>query len=239
MDVFNAITTRRSIRRFKAQPVSIDDLHFIIEMAMSTPSAGNLQDYRFIVVTDKAMIKELPDFCMEQMWISSAPAVIVVCSQPAVQKKWYGASGDIFARQNAAAATQNILLSAHALGLGACWVSGFNQEKIDDFFDATGRARIEAVIPIGYPAQKPEPKSEFTINNMLFFNTYGMDISEWDKFNKDYAKIREKRLGELHDRFKEKSSSAKVVIKDIGKKLKETHVKVKEKLAKENVKEKK
>lgn len=239
MDVFNAIATRRSIRHFKAKPISDDDINFIIEMAMFAPSSGNLQDFRFIVLTDKAMIKELPDFCMDQMWISGAPAVIVVCSQPSLQKKWYGASGDIFARQNSAAASQNILLSAHALGLGACWVSGFNQEKIDDFFGTTGQARVEAVIPVGYPSRKPDTKSEYAINNMLFFNTYGNDISNLDNFNFDYALIRDKRLDDFKDKFRKNSPDMKVHIKHIGGKLKETHSKLKKKLVNRKLKPKK
>ncbi len=224
------MATRRSIRRFKAKPVERDDLHFIIEMAMKAPSAGNLQDYRFIIVRDKAVIKELPDYCMDQMWISGAPIVIVVCSQPKLQKKWYGAPGEIFARQNAAAATQNILLAAHGLGLGACWVSGFNQEKVDNLFELNGKARVESIIPIGYPAEKPVSKTEFTLNNMLFFDIYEGDIADWDRFTKNYSGIIEKKLASAKEKFKEKSSGAKVTIKDISKKLKDAHAKVKKKL---------
>ena len=228
MDTLNAIATRRSTRLFKAKPVSSDDLLLLVEMALKAPSSGNLQDYRFIVVTDKLMIKELPDFCMDQMWISSAPAVIVVCSQPSIQKKWYGAPGDIFARQNAAAATQNILLAAHDIGLGSCWISGFNQEKIDEFFGATGQARVEAVIPIGYPVRKPEPKKEFELQNTLFFNSYGMDVSDWDKFNHNYSLKMEKKLKLAKQDVAGFSDKAKIHIQDITKKIKHHHKKLKE-----------
>jgi len=232
MDTLKAIATRRSTRLFKAKPVSTDDLHLLVEMALKAPSAGNLQDYRFIIVTDKLKIKELPDFCMDQMWISSAPAVIVVCSQPSVQKKWYGAPGDIFARQNAAAATQNILLAAHSIGLGSCWISGFNQEKIDEFFGTTGKARVESIIPIGYPVRKPEPKQEFELINTLFFNTYGMNISDWEQFNHDYSLIMEKKLKLAKQDAGTFSDKAKIHIQDITKKIKHHHKKIKEHISK-------
>ncbi len=226
MDALKAIETRRSTRLFKAKPVDTDDLHLLVEMALKAPSAGNLQDYRFIVVTDKAMIKQIPDFCMDQAWISSAPAVIVVCSQPAVQRKWYGAPGEVFARQGAAAAAQNILIAATAIGLSSCWVSGFNQERIDEFFGTTGRARVEVVIPIGYPSRKPEPKSEYGLNNTMFFNTYGMDIANWDKFNKNYSVIIEKKLSHLKEQKADFMTKTRVRIKDLTKKLKEQHAKM-------------
>jgi len=173
------------------------------------------------VVTDKGMIKQLPELCMDQAWISSAPAVIVVCSQPKVQKKWYGAPGDIFARQGAAAAAQNILIAATAIGLSSCWVSGFNQEKIDSFFGTTGKARVEVIIPIGYPARKPDKKTEFGLNNTMFFNTYGMDIADWDRFNKNYSVIIEKKLSSLKENKEDWFEQTRIKIKDFTRKLRD------------------
>jgi len=236
MDALQAIEERRSTRLFRAKPVRSDDLHILVELALKAPSAGNLQDYRFIVVTDKQMIKKLPDFCMDQAWISSAPAVIVVCSQPAVQKKWYGAAGDVFARQGAAAAAQNILIGATAIGLSSCWISGFDQEAIDSFFGTSGKARVEVIIPLGYPARKPEKKSEFGLNNTLFFNTYGMDISNWDKFNKNYSIIIEKKKNELIDNKEEFLSNIKIKIKDLTEKLKTQHKRLQKKALKKKKK---
>ena len=150
MDIISAIQTRRSIRRFKYRQIPKDELYLLIELALCAPSAGNLQDYQFIICTNSDTIDELPEYCMDQHWISSAPAVIVVCSQPEIQEKWYGPAGDFFARQNAAAATQNILLSAHALGFGTCWVGAFDVDSINHLFNIPQVVRVKALIPMGY-----------------------------------------------------------------------------------------
>ena len=231
MDALEAIEKRRSTRLFRAKPIDSDDLHLLVEMALKAPSAGNLQDYRFIVVTDKSMIKELPELCMDQAWISSAPAVIVVCSQPTIQKKWYGQPGEIFARQGAAAAAQNILIAATAIGLSSCWISGFNQEKIDSLFGTSGKARVEVIIPLGYPARKPENKTEFGLNNTMFFNTYGMDIANWDKFNKNYSKIIEKKIKHFSENKDDWMAKTRIKIKDITQQLKEQHKKISKQIA--------
>jgi nitroreductase len=202
MDVFKCITGRRSIRNFKEREVDKDDLYLLVESAMHAPTSGNLQDCRFIVTTKKEIIHKTAQHCMEQDWISGATGLIAICSQPKLQKEWYGENGDkIFSIQNAAAAAQNILLSAHALGLGACWVSGFDQKEINDLFD-TGDARVEVIIPVGYPNEKPDKKVIEEIDAVMFFDKYGNDKSNLTLMNKDYSVILEKELQELPEKSK-------------------------------------
>ena len=188
MNVFKAISSRRSIRQFKNRPVDKDDLFMLIELGMQAPTAGNMQDFRFIGVFDKETILKLPKACLDQYWITSAPALIVVCSQPQLQATWFGERGrHVFATQNAAMATQNILLAAHAMGLGACMVSGFDQEKVDAIFGVGGKGRVEAIIPVGYPAETPDRKEENEMDVMLYFEKWGNDKEDPALINKDYS----------------------------------------------------
>ncbi len=221
IDFFKVLTSRRSIRMYRATPVDEGDLFLLVEMALKAPSAGNLQDYRFIVCTDKKMIYKLPEMCMDQMWMSSAPAVIVVCSQPQEQAKWFGERGrHVFSTQNASAATQNILLSAHALGLGACWVGGFNQEQIDALFGVTGKARVESIITIGYPAEKPQPKEEINISTGMYFNTFGNKKFDKDARNKDYSIKLERFMDEKKHQVQDISAKGKAWLKQVKEKIK-------------------
>ena len=207
MELTTAIESRRSIRRFKFASVKKEDLYYIVQLALCAPSAGNLQDYQFIVCTNKDMIQELPAMCMDQAWIDTAPAVIVVCSQPQEQNKWYGPAGDVFARQGASAAVQNILLSAHDLGLGACWIGGFDNDQVSHLFGVPEDVRIEAIIPIGYPDEEPEEiiKKEFV--STMFFDKYGVDLQDLELSSKEFALLRDRKLRHAKKHSKSKISS--------------------------------
>ncbi|MGM5480854.1 MAG: nitroreductase family protein [Nanobdellota archaeon] len=222
MDTFKAIFSRRSYRKFKRKAVPRDLLYFLVEAGMKSPSAGNLQDFAFVVTQDKKIINKLPDMCMDQTWISSAPAVIVVCSQPHKLAQWYGERGrHVFAIQDAAAATQNILLAAHSSGLGACWIGGFDQEKADALFKTEGKARVEAIIPIGYPNERPAPKHEKGIELMMYFDSYGNDKLDKVMLNKDYSVKLEQQLERAEDKAQSFSDKAKIFVTDVAKKFKE------------------
>ncbi|MFP4119375.1 MAG: nitroreductase family protein [Candidatus Woesearchaeota archaeon] len=222
IDAFKAIFSRRSYRKFKRKTVPRDLLFFLVEAGMKAPSAGNLQEFSFIVTTDKKIINQLPELCMDQAWISTAPAVIVVCSQPHKLAEWYGERGrHVFAIQDAAAATQNILLAAHASGLGACWIGGFDQEKIDGLFKTEGKARVETIIPVGYPNEKPAPKHEKGIELMMYFDTYGNNKPDKVLLNKDYSIKLEQQLEKAEEKAQSFTDRAKIFVTDVAKKFKE------------------
>ncbi len=194
MDIFKCIMSRRTFRNYSDRVVDEDDLYLLVECGLHAPTSGNLQDFRFIVSREQNVLNKVAELCMEQGWIAKATGVIVVCSQPKKQRELYGPKGDhIYAVQNASAAAQNILLGAHALGLGACWVSGFDQQKIDDYF-GVGDARVEVVIPIGYPRGKPDDKLVEEIDTVMYFDKYGNNKSNPDKLKKDYSKIVEESV---------------------------------------------
>lgn len=222
IDFFKVLTSRRSIRMYRSTAVEKSELYLLAEMGLKAPSAGDLQDTRIIVCTDKKIIYQLPELCMDQMWITSAPAVLVVCSQPQKQAEWFGERGrHVFATQNAAAVTQNILLSAQALGLGACWVGGFNQEKIDELFKAEGTGRVESIVTVGYPAERPQPKEEINIADGMYFNTFGNTKADKDLLHNDYSLKLEQYVENAKEQAKKSSSQGNAWIQKIKKKVKE------------------
>ncbi|GIU69587.1 MAG: NADH dehydrogenase [Candidatus Woesearchaeota archaeon] len=131
METLEAINQRRSIRKYLDKPVEFEKITTIIDSARKAPSAGNLQDWSFIIVTDKNLIKQVASYALEQYWIATAPALIVVCGLPEKHEMYYGLRGKrLYNIQDCAAAIENILLSATDLGLGTCWVGAFEEEKI-------------------------------------------------------------------------------------------------------------
>ncbi len=150
MDLHDAILTRRSIRGFTSDPVSSEVATKILEAAIRAPSAGNCQPWEFIVVRDAAAKQALATAAFGQDFIAEAPLVIVVCANRARSRGRYGDRGtELYCIQDTAAATQNILLTAHSLGLGACWIGAFDERMVAEQMGTPSEVRPVAIIPIG------------------------------------------------------------------------------------------
>lgn len=174
MDVYEAIKTRRSIRRYLDNPVEWEKIGQILEAGKAAPSAGNLQDWKFIVITDKAQRQKIAHACMDQDWMVQAPIHIVVVGMPDKTKRFYGERGKFYTTQDCAAAIQNMLLMAHSLGLGSCWVGSFEDEALRKSVSIPSEIKPQAVMTLGYPDEVvPEPP-EFTLENVMFFRNYGL-----------------------------------------------------------------
>lgn len=160
MEIFEAIHSRRSIRKFDPdKPVSEDDLRTILAAAMTAPSAGNAQPWHFIVVTDKQIKARLAKVHPYVGMLEHAPVGIVACAELA-REKFPG-----YWVQDLAAAVQNLLLAARALGLGTVWTGVCPiKERMDAVRSAlrlpTG-VEPHAVIPLGWPLQEFTRKDRF------------------------------------------------------------------------------
>jgi len=155
METFEAIFTRRSIREYTPQAVPDELVQELLATAMQAPSAGNQQPWHFIVVTERKQLDALADVLPFGKMLQAAPLGIVVC----VDLKLERYSG--FWVQDCSAATQNLLLAAHARGLGAVWVGVYPlEERVAGLKQVLGLPEQVVplcVVPIGYPATRPEP----------------------------------------------------------------------------------
>ena len=155
METMEAILTRRSIRRYTGESVPEPVIEEILRAAMQAPSAGNEQPWQFVVITDRATLREVPRFHPHAKMVPGAPVAVLVCGDLHLEKH----AG--FWVQDCSAATQNILLAAHAKGLGAVWLGIFPREdRIASFRKLLGLpAHVVplALVPIGFPeARQPE-----------------------------------------------------------------------------------
>jgi nitroreductase len=173
MDVFEAILNRRSIRAFKSDPIPADLLDKILEAARWAPSAGNCQARDFILVTDSEGKRDLCKATLGQDFIEKAPLDLVVCANEERSARRYGARGrDLYCVLDAAASVQNILLAVHALGLGACWIEAFNDAMVANVLNIPKGVRPIAIIPIGYPAEKPWATPRKRLEDLVHTNQY-------------------------------------------------------------------
>lgn len=157
MDVFTAIKTRQSIRRFKTEPFPEETLEKILEASRYAPSAGNVQPWKFFVVRSKDVRVKLADAALGQKWMVTAPVIIVACADLPRSAASYGQRGsELYALQDTAAAIQNMILSAVEAGLACCWVGAFREEIAARILNINPQVlRPVAMIPLGYPAESP------------------------------------------------------------------------------------
>ena len=174
MDV---IMTRTSVRNFTGEAVSKEQLETILKAGMAAPTAMNGQPWRFVVVTDKAKMAEVFGAGPRSGMFTTAGAVIVVCGQTTMMRKPFGQPDgpeteveNIFWFEDCSAAAENILLAAHALGLGAVWTAGYPaMERIAPIAAALGlpeKVVPLCIIPVGVPAENPQPKDKWKPENI-------------------------------------------------------------------------
>ena len=174
MDVFECIRTRRSVRKYLIKQVEWDKVGQILDAGRMAPSSGNLQNWQFLVVIDELKKKQIAEASARQYWMANASVLMIVCEKPEITEKYYGIRGTrLYSIQNCAAAIENMLLMAHALGLATCWVGAFDEEKVKRVCSIPDRARPQAIISIGYADEKPEMPPKLTLENVTFLNRYG------------------------------------------------------------------
>lgn len=174
MELDQVLKERKSVRKFKNLEVPWYIISECIEAAIEAPSSGNVQNWRFIVIRNKATIEKISKSCSEQYWLLKAPALIVVCSDLVKIKRLFGVRGEaLFAIQNCAAAIENMLLKSHELGLGTAWIGAFDEDKIREILDIGETARPQAVFAIGYPDTYEEKPRREPLETVVYFEKYG------------------------------------------------------------------
>ncbi len=177
MDLFEAIKDRRSVRAFKSTPIPEESLVRILEAASWAPSTISWrgESWEFIVVKDPALRTELYRAASDQAFIREAPVCIVVCVDQIRYSEVYGSRGtELYAICDASAATENLLLAVHALGLGACWVGDFNDTVVSRLLGLPSSVKPIAILPVGYPDETPSPKPRRHLKDAVHIEKYGM-----------------------------------------------------------------
>lgn len=159
MDAMEALLCRRSIRVYKPEPVPTELVNELIRAAMYAPSAGNQQPWHFLVITDRKVLDEIPKVHPYAAMAAQCPVAVLVCADVRQLRHpdyWV---------QDCAAATENLLLAAHVKGLGAVWVGMYpienRTEPIRRLLGLPEGIEPFALLPMGFPVQKPEQPDRF------------------------------------------------------------------------------
>jgi len=182
MEVLEAIRTRRSIRKYKTDPVDDKTLVTVLEAARWAPSWANTQCWRFIVVRDGATKNKLADTLNEtnpaRDAIRNAPLVIVACAELGKAGRKDGElvtdKGDWF-MFDVALAMQNLVLAAHSLGLATVFVGRFDAREAARILEVPQGYCVVAMTPLGYPDETKEPRPRKEPSEIVFYNKWSTE----------------------------------------------------------------
>ncbi len=222
MELDNTLNMRFSVRSFTDRKVDPDSITRLLEAGGKAPSAGNLQDWRFIVVTDEGKKEEIARACMDQAWIGQAAVLIVVCSDLTNLRRFYNERAEVYGIEDCSAATANILLKATDLGINTTWVSAFDEDEIAIILRTPDSYKIVSVIAAGYSDETKDEKEKHDIRTLTYYEQYGSSTSQATAF----PLIKEENVKAVKEAAKES--------KGFFSKLKEKFSEVREELKKED-----
>jgi len=225
-DILDLIKSRRNIKFYLPKFVSWEKIGRVLDAARHAPSCGNIQNWKFIVIIDSAQKQQIAEAAYEQLDLSAASTLIVVCAEPEKAERYYGLRGDrLYTTQNCAAAVQNMLLEAHSLGLGSTWVGAFDEEVVKSLCGMPAEIRPQAIVAIGHPKTIPPKPPKYPLESLVFFHSWRNRIRDPAKYMNDIATILARKANVVKEKVQEKTQKAKEKTKElkevIEKKIKE------------------
>ncbi len=181
MKLDECMNSRRSVRSYLDKKVSWDALYEILDAATKAPSSGNLQNWRFVVVTDEERKHEIAMSCLKQMWMKTAPVIVVLCDERERVTNLYPKRGQLYAIQNCALAAQNLMLKAEDLGLKTCWIGAFDDHAISRILHLPDNVFPEMIFTIGYSTDEGKPFERDSVDKVAFFEAYGNNVRDEGK----------------------------------------------------------
>lgn len=174
MDIFEAIKNRRSIRDYNPnRQVPKEAIEKIVDAARWAPTAGNQQPIEVVVVSEKEKREKLAAESGYAPYLKDSPVALVVCVNQNKYTKGYDKGSAFYTPMDASAAIQNMMLAAHALGLGTCWDSLLNKKVIRELLNLPEYVDPFSILALGYPSKIPEkPPSRRKLEEMIHWDTF-------------------------------------------------------------------
>lgn len=169
MDVFQAIKTRRSVRKYKSDPIPEDKLNKILEAARLAPSARNSQSWKFIVVRDLAKRKELVKAANNQEFLAQAPVVIAAVSSDPDNIMFCEVPTYAV---DLAIAVDHMILTATEEGLGACWIGAFSQNEVKRILNIPPDHKVVILLPLGFADEEPRQKVRKELKDIVCWESF-------------------------------------------------------------------
>ncbi|ACB85693.1 nitroreductase family protein [Natranaerobius thermophilus] len=175
MELYKALHERRSVRKYTDDPVPEEKLSKILEAARIAPSWANKQCWRYIVIKDEGKKEELYSALSEKnpgaKALTQAPVAVILCADPEASGKL---NDKEYYMLDAGISMQQMMLAAHAEGLGTCWIGWIDDEKrIRDTFKIPENIEVVGITPLGYPAKESKPTPRKDMSEIVFYEEWG------------------------------------------------------------------
>ncbi|MFH8080549.1 MAG: nitroreductase family protein [Candidatus Aenigmatarchaeota archaeon] len=167
MEFFDVVDKRRSVRKFLSRKIEEEKLMKIFQTANLAPSAGNLQSYEIFFTRDEKKKQMLAKASYGQHFIKDAGTVLIFFANPLKSMRVYGQRGKLYAIQDATISASYVQLAATALDLGSVWIGAFDTKEVSSIVKVSNGLKPIALIPIGYPAEKPKRRERRTIEDLV------------------------------------------------------------------------
>ena len=169
MDVFEAITQRKSIRKYKDKEIEKEKLIKVLESARIAPSASNRQEWKFIVVKDEDTRSRLVSAAHYQKFVGQAPVTIVACS---TESERIMPCGQHAYTVDLSIAVSFMMLEATELGLGTCWLGAFDEEAVKEILGIPSDIRVPAMFTLGYADENPVARPRKALKDIVSHEKY-------------------------------------------------------------------
>ncbi|MDH4210041.1 MAG: nitroreductase family protein [candidate division WOR-3 bacterium] len=171
MDFSEVIRKRKSVRKYKTDPIPDDVLNRILDAGRMAPSAKNIQPWHFIVIREPGMKKKVAEACRNQFFIADAGAIICGC---AFENIAWGRMGNYMAAwpHDLSIALDHMILAATNEGLGTCWIGAFDEKMVKDVLHIPDDVRVVALTPVGYPAEEGKDRGRLELKDIVSYETF-------------------------------------------------------------------
>ncbi len=169
MKVFEALSGRRSIRKFSERVIEEEKVERLVDALIWAPSAGNLQMRKFFFVKDEKVKRAISSAALNQMFIAEAPLVVVGCTNSRIVKRYGDRGVHLYTIQDVACSIMCMMLAAYEMGLGSVWVGAFYESPLADALDLPDSLRPVTIVPVGYPEESPSAPTRVDRDEAIVF----------------------------------------------------------------------
>ncbi|MBD3183210.1 nitroreductase [Candidatus Poribacteria bacterium] len=166
-ETLETMWNRRSVRKYKSDPLPPEHLRLILETARRAPTGGNRQKWRMIVISDPDLRRKTAEACSHQMWMADAAVILCLVTEPG--------EGQV----NGAIVLDQAILAATSLGYGTCWVGAYDADKIREVLDIPDDYGIICLTPVGVSADEPKARPRKSPGELFMREQFGTPI-EYD-----------------------------------------------------------
>jgi nitroreductase len=163
-ETLKTMWVRRSVRKYKSDPIPEKDLHLILEAARRAPTGANRQNWRMVVVTDAELRRKTAEACNRQMWMADAPVILCMVTLPGEGKV------------NGTIVLDHAILAATSLGYGTCWIGAYSAEKVKEVLGIPEDHGIVCLTPVGVGAVQPDARGRKSPAELFMKDQFGSPL---------------------------------------------------------------